>query len=504
MSPSHVASSSNRAEDVTTAAAADVLPHRHAARDPALASYLGLDSDEPSSSFLNGLIGLDVLSEDTVQHEFPSVLKAKRKPKQPATGSSTADRREATGISSTRKSKDVKANPKKRAKTKVATDADEGVQPLRAGVTLTGAHVASQLVTSATSLDTTDHSHILDAQRSLFQAPTSVDALRATDGHGCIIYDSSQIASSGHREWTRPIMNEHAGFKRTHLRIDNDDELADFFDYSDDLDTDDVRMLESHIEVPAVTDATERSRATPTHELAMPPATDALVATNIDGPYDGNDMSTLEDDDVFMDVDDLLDEVYAADYRGDTTAMPSYIQPQSNAFQVHSTDKQQPSTDEVDIDLEQARDPIVRPSFPVPARDRSPVIGLSTVALLRTCFRLGEALNVGCEAIRANRSVLLDVYARVKTSYRDDHVQHFLFCDLFSDRAQTVHGTWEQWKRIDLWERDSRVFLRSSSQRMCRCIGTMKKESNQWKIAILNIWEVSWNDVDYVKGIICA
>ncbi|KAF1982103.1 hypothetical protein K402DRAFT_341061, partial [Aulographum hederae CBS 113979] len=153
--------------------------------------------------------------------------------------------------------------------------------------------------------------------------------------------------------------------------------------------------------------------------------------------------------------------------------------------------------------------PIVRPPFPKPVRDRSPIIGVSANLTLRTCFRTGEALNAGCQAVRLNRPVLIELYAKVDSSHRnpDDSVQHFVFSDLFHDRPPYIYGTYDSWKTTDLWSYDSGRFLDCSPQgkcRLCRCVGRMKRENNEWKFVVLNIWEATWEDIEWVKGIVCG
>ena len=63
--------------------------------------------------------------------------------------------------------------------------------------------------------------------------------------------------------------------------------------------------------------------------------------------------------------------------------------------------------------------PIVRPSFPAAAQDRSPVIGLAPSKVLRTCFRIGEALNVGTTALRLGHNAVIELYAYVTSSARE-------------------------------------------------------------------------------------
>ncbi|KAJ9640496.1 hypothetical protein H2199_006035 [Coniosporium tulheliwenetii] len=159
------------------------------------------------------------------------------------------------------------------------------------------------------------------------------------------------------------------------------------------------------------------------------------------------------------------------------------------------------------LDGDDAFRPIVRPPFPCQVQDRSPIVGLSATSVLRTCVRAGEALNVGCQAVREGRTIIIELYATVRSSFResDSVKQHFVIGDLFHDRPPYINAVYELWKGVDLWDYDSSPFLeQSDAKRMCRCIGKMKREDRKWKLLVLNIWEASWEDIDYVKGIICA
>ena len=147
--------------------------------------------------------------------------------------------------------------------------------------------------------------------------------------------------------------------------------------------------------------------------------------------------------------------------------------------------------------------PIVRPPFPAPTRDRSPIIGLSPSTCLRTCFRIGEAIKFGCGAVRNGKDVIIELYARVLSSQREGVKQHFVFCDLFHDRNPHINGVFEMWKGSELWDFDSSVFL-DREKMICRCIGKMKRDGKGWKLQILSIWAASWEDVEYVRGIVCA
>lgn len=149
--------------------------------------------------------------------------------------------------------------------------------------------------------------------------------------------------------------------------------------------------------------------------------------------------------------------------------------------------------------------PIVRPPFPPATRDRSPIIGLSSKSCLRTCFRVGEAIKAGCGAVRQGKDVLIELYARVAASWREEQgvKQHFVFCDLYHDHKPFINGVFELWKGCELWDVDSSRFLKREKV-MCRCIGKMRRDGADWKMTILSIFEVTWDDVEYVRGIVCA
>jgi hypothetical protein len=150
--------------------------------------------------------------------------------------------------------------------------------------------------------------------------------------------------------------------------------------------------------------------------------------------------------------------------------------------------------------------PIVRPPFPSQARDRSPVIGLSPNCLLRTCFRVGEAINAGCGAVKNGKNVVLELYARILSTERTETKQHFVFCDLFHSKPPYIHAEYDAtiWKSVDRHEYDARRFLQGDGYKMCRCIGKMKRNGNEWMLTILNIWEAKMDDILWVEGIVNA
>jgi hypothetical protein len=157
--------------------------------------------------------------------------------------------------------------------------------------------------------------------------------------------------------------------------------------------------------------------------------------------------------------------------------------------------------------------PIVRPSFPHPIRDRSPLKGVSATTCLRTCFRIGEALNVGCTAARndshnVSSSILIELYAKVVSANRDEtgNKQHFVFADLFHEaRPPFIKGICDCWKGSELWNYDCGQFLAidgNEEKKTSRVIGRMKREGTEWRFVVLNIWEATWEDVEYVRGIV--
>ena len=149
-----------------------------------------------------------------------------------------------------------------------------------------------------------------------------------------------------------------------------------------------------------------------------------------------------------------------------------------------------------------ARKPIVRPPFPSAVRDRSPIIGLSTGTLLRTCFRMGEAVNQAHQASKSGHEITFELYARILESERNTTSQHFTFCDLFHAKPPYIKAVYEAvlWKSVELFNYDSARLLKQG--RICRCIGKMKREGKEWIMTVLNIWEATWEDVRWVEGIV--
>jgi hypothetical protein len=154
--------------------------------------------------------------------------------------------------------------------------------------------------------------------------------------------------------------------------------------------------------------------------------------------------------------------------------------------------------------------PFMRPPFPAPIRDRSPILGLTNRTVLRTCFRIGEALNAAAAASRANSDAIIELYARVVSSEREANggIKQFLqFGDMFTDKPPYLSATYNLWKGVGLWDNDSKVFLgEKGSGKMARVVGRIKKGEKGSGVAmvVLSVWEVDWEDVGIAKGIVCS
>ncbi|KAI2474684.1 hypothetical protein Ptr902_11018 [Pyrenophora tritici-repentis] len=157
-----------------------------------------------------------------------------------------------------------------------------------------------------------------------------------------------------------------------------------------------------------------------------------------------------------------------------------------------------------DVGSAKAQKPIVRPPFPEPVRDRSPIIGLSSNTRLKTCFRIGEAINQSFQAAKSGYQIIIELYARVLASERTGSEQKFTFCDLFHAKPPYVTGMYTAaiWKPVQLFEYDGRRLLQEGQ--MCRCMGTMKRDGKEWRMTVLNIWEATWEDIEWVEGIVGA
>lgn len=159
--------------------------------------------------------------------------------------------------------------------------------------------------------------------------------------------------------------------------------------------------------------------------------------------------------------------------------------------------------------------PFIRPPFPAPMLDRSPIQGLNSRTVLRTCFRIGEALNAATASLHSAGApdAVMELYCRSLSSIRHptSFKQTFQFGDLFSSASPLfLTGTYMTWRGIGLWDHDSRAFLgKDGKGKMARVVGKIKRLEKEdglkrWEMVVMSIWEVDWEDVGVAKGIVLA
>lgn len=255
-------------------------------------------------------------------------------------------------------------------------------------------------------------------------------------------------------------------------------------------------------------------------------ATDGQVQgapeTPITSDFDDTFDDGLDDDDLLRLTTDLNDDFHDGNNRCESlcssSGFPSPLldsgADRSASEIIHLTEAHGPSSQFIppvkrntraraqDADRNEHKKPIVRPSFPSQVRDRSPIIGLSPNTRLRTCFRIGEAINTGRHAVRDGKGVILELYARVLSSARDSSKQSFVFCDLYHTNPPYINAVYDAaiWRSNSQFNYDSRRLLQEMA--MCRCIGRMKREGKEWILVILTVWEASWEDITWVEGIV--
>ncbi|KAF2258126.1 hypothetical protein CC78DRAFT_538024 [Lojkania enalia] len=215
-----------------------------------------------------------------------------------------------------------------------------------------------------------------------------------------------------------------------------------------------------------------------------------------DSDYDVFDEG-LNDEDLLMVIPELTN-YSSSSSTVDTNIAPQFLVPYVSPV----LQNPRPRDQLVNLMEPVDRAPIVRPPFPLLVRDRSPVIGLSPDMLLRTCFRVGEAINAGCSAVRNGKNVILELYAKVRSSHRDNSKQNFVFCDIYHNKPPYINAAYDVaiWKSVELFNYDSGRLLQEG--RICRCIGRMKRTGNVWEMTVMNIWEATWEDISWTEGIV--
>ena len=165
---------------------------------------------------------------------------------------------------------------------------------------------------------------------------------------------------------------------------------------------------------------------------------------------------------------------------------------------------------QIAFDIEGNPIPFARPKFPEGVLDRSPIPGFSRSSVLRTCFRIGEALNAASCASRSNVDTIIELYSRVTYSERDANglKQYFQFADLFrSERPPFLNGSYDMWKGVELWDSSAKEFLgEAGKNKIARVLGRIKRDEKHkdWMMLIMSIWAASWEDVGLMKGLVCA
>lgn len=159
--------------------------------------------------------------------------------------------------------------------------------------------------------------------------------------------------------------------------------------------------------------------------------------------------------------------------------------------------------------------PFIRPPFPASMLDRSPIQGLNSRTVLRTCFRIGEALNAATASLHSVGApdVVMELYCRSISSIRHPTSlkQTFQFGDLFSSTSpHFLTGRYMTWRGIGLWDHDSRAFLDENGKgKMARVVGKIEKLEKEdglqrWEMVVMSIWEFDWEGLGVAKGIVLA
>jgi hypothetical protein len=149
--------------------------------------------------------------------------------------------------------------------------------------------------------------------------------------------------------------------------------------------------------------------------------------------------------------------------------------------------------------------PIVRKPFPEQVEAHSPVIGVTADTVLRTCFRIGEAIYSGNRSSGPDRLVALELYARVKSSWREDGIakQHFVFQDLYHDKPPFMDSVHETWEGVPVWDQECARFIGPEAVgSMCRVVGDMRRKGDsKLEIVVKSIRKTTWAEVEYIAGI---
>ncbi|KAK4549380.1 hypothetical protein LTR36_006377 [Oleoguttula mirabilis] len=352
---------------------------------------------------------------------------------------------------------------------------------------------------------------------------TSLDGVRAASGYGHTVYNGglTPITVQTGIKTTQPQLNnaseDHSVAARSSTRhrrtsVVQPSKLAPV-EEEDDLDMI-IESLPSQVSRKTV--AGKRQLPTPVNSdpgslnIRKQPSRKSKEVLSIQTDEDFLELVDTDDDDAMADLAEAVEETAV---RRERTPPPRTVKQNTRAVDEYDdyggalfSEAEKQLLDELRASTQDSTNKrIVRKSFPPPVLDRSPIFGATNGTVLRTCFRVGEALNVGCHAVRTNKNVMLELYARVTSSWREGkpgRKQHFVFQDMYHDKQPHVSGTFGLWDQSRLWELDSTAFLVPRKEGiMCRVIARMRRDGLKWRLEMLSIWEASWEDVDFVAGI---
>jgi hypothetical protein len=178
--------------------------------------------------------------------------------------------------------------------------------------------------------------------------------------------------------------------------------------------------------------------------------------------------------------------------------------------------------------------PFLRSSLPQPAPLQSLIPSLLPHRRIPTLFRIAEVHRLLATLPPEASPQRIELYATVTSSHRcfDMKIQEFAFADLFfPHRPPYLRGTYTAWQLCPLFDGDSVPFLEPpNGSKLCRAIVQVTKNSTTrnarqtrssplrgssgsqgdvkegavLEVEVLNIWEATWEDVEYAKGIVGA
>lgn len=154
--------------------------------------------------------------------------------------------------------------------------------------------------------------------------------------------------------------------------------------------------------------------------------------------------------------------------------------------------------------------PVQRTPFPESLITIAPpaVVGLSS-GCIRTCFRIGEAINCAGQMHSSGGTAMIELFARVlKVTCTSEHpydqrtsVMHLR--DMYHDRPPHLEAYYRptsSLQRRDLARLST--FDQTESGKLCRCVGYMVRgEGHRWILTAFSVWEASSADVEFVAAI---